>query len=544
MNFKNFRLFQLLFFILFINSGVFSQYQKNNIEKRSSSLQKEEKTRETLTRVQMLNTKNNKSLSDKKVLYSIDYVFYDDPLFIDGEYTDSIFDFRNNWVWYEFDEYLNTKAIFLNPNELDYYVYTYDVNNRISSELKYQGFNDYYSSGFASQQKNYKYDNSGRISEIYYESKMVDDNNPNYNSNHKSKVFLVYDGDILKQENGFYWDNINSIWRNGGKTVYEKTSNYEIVKQYYISNNEELVLGEYDSTFFNAANKPKYRLLQRYSSGCHCMLDGAEISYEYLNDTQLIGVHQNFYQIPNSSDYYFNAKYFSSFSYNDNDQLVKYKKFYYNNDSLIFKLGEEETFEYDTIGNIVYWETVTKIRDTLVYFSHIRHISYDYSTSYNNISNNIMKNDDFIPHTNIVLDFNCDPSFYNIKYYDNSFLKPVNAVSKVFTKDKKLKEPFENGKYDYYDWNLKTLNYKHLTAKSFEKPQMSIIPNPTADDLRFFIAEPYDNAIVQIFDISGKLVMEKEVRDNYIDVSVLRSGLYVLRVKTEGGFWTEKFVKK
>lgn len=155
-----------------------------------------------------------------------------------------------------------------------------------------------------------------------------------------------------------------------------------------------------------------------------------------------------------------------------------------------------------------------------------------------------MKNDDFIPHTNIVLDFNCDPSFYNIKYYDNSFLKPVNAVSKVFTKDKKLKEPFENGKYDYYDWNLKTLNYKHLTAKSFEKPQMSIIPNPTADDLRFFIAEPYDNAIVQIFDISGKLVMEKEVRDNYIDVSVLRSGLYVLRVKTEGGFWTEKFVKK
>ena len=114
MNFKNFRLFQLLFFILFINSGVFSQYQKNNIEKRSSSLQKEEKTRETLTRVQMLNTKNNKSLSDKKVLYSIDYVFYDDPLFIDGEYTDSIFDFRNNWVWYEFDEYLNTKAIFLN----------------------------------------------------------------------------------------------------------------------------------------------------------------------------------------------------------------------------------------------------------------------------------------------------------------------------------------------------------------------------------------------------------------------------------------------
>ena len=539
MNFKTFHFLQLLFLILFINSGVFSQYQKNNLEKRSSSLQKEEKTRETLARVQMLNAKNNKSLSDKKVLYSIDYVFYDDPLFIDGEYTDSIFDFRNNWVWYEFDEYLNTKAIYLYHNKSEVYSYTYDINNRISSELKYQGSDDYYSS----KQKKYKYDNVGRISEIYYESKLVDDNSSYNSSSYKSKVFLVYDGDMLKQENGFYWDNINSIWRNGGKTVYEKTSNYEIIKQFYRLNNQEFALGEYDSTFFNSANKPEYRLVQIYSMDSLCMLNGAEMSYEYLNDTQLISVHQNFYQIPNNSDYNYNVKYFSSYNYNENDKLIKYQKYTFNNDSLIFKLWFEETFQYDTIGNIVYWESVSKIQDTLVYFSHIRHMSYDYSTSYNNISNNIMKNDDFIPHTSIILDFNSNLQFYNIKYYDNSFLIPVNAVSKVYTKDKQLKEPYENGRYNYYDWNLKTLNYKHLTAKSFEKPQISIIPNPTADNLRFFIAEPYDNAIVQIFDISGKLVMEKEVRDNYIDVSVLRSGLYILSVKTEGGFWSDKFVK-
>ena len=537
MNVKSFHFLQLLFLILFINSGVFSQYQKNNFEKRSSFIQEEEKPTETLVRVQMLNAKNNKSLSEKKVLYSIDYVFYEEPYYSNGEYQDSIMYDQDDYVTYEFDEYLNIIAINRNPYNTGFYTYTYDVNNRISSELNYQAFYG----GFETQRKIYKYDNAGRISEIIYANTSVDDNYPDMNFNNKSKVFLVYDGNFLKKEYDFYWDNNHSFWRDGDQRTYEKTSNYEIIKKYNRLQNGGLLLWEYDSTFFNSANKPKYRLVKNYSADCLCMLDGAEISYEYINDTQLTGVYNIYYKIPNNFDYYNNVTEFSNYEYNENDQLVKYQKFYCNNDSLIFKLWKEEIFDYDTIGNIVYWEH-SQIRDTLVYYNHIMNFSYDYE----NISNNIIKNTDFLPQSRIFFDYNSALSSRNIKHYDNSFLKPINAVSKVYSKSYEIGSSDSEYNYRkiYFDWTLKTLNYRYLTAKSFEKPQMSIIPNPTADNLRFFIAEPYDNAIVQIFDISGKLVMEKEVRDNYIDVSVLRSGLYILRVKTEGGFWSDKFVKK
>ena len=74
-------------------------------------------------------------------------------------------------------------------------------------------------------------------------------------------------------------------------------------------------------------------------------------------------------------------------------------------------------------------------------------------------------------------------------------------------------------------------------------------PNPAADVLNIYFYDPNfcGNAIIQIFDMQGKLMREWPVHTNDItfmyDVSVLPAGAYVLKV-VEGGVEkaTEKFL--
>ena len=52
------------------------------------------------------------------------------------------------------------------------------------------------------------------------------------------------------------------------------------------------------------------------------------------------------------------------------------------------------------------------------------------------------------------------------------------------------------------------------------------------------------NATVKIFDMRGKLLINRQNSDNQIDVNNLAKGLYSIQISDKNGITTKKFVKE
>jgi len=74
-----------------------------------------------------------------------------------------------------------------------------------------------------------------------------------------------------------------------------------------------------------------------------------------------------------------------------------------------------------------------------------------------------------------------------------------------------------------------------------ENTNISIFPNPTNSVL--YINGFTEKATVLIYDLNGKLVFNKQITDNQIDVSNLVNGIYTLKVSDSNGVSTSKFLK-
>lgn len=79
-----------------------------------------------------------------------------------------------------------------------------------------------------------------------------------------------------------------------------------------------------------------------------------------------------------------------------------------------------------------------------------------------------------------------------------------------------------------------------------EQKDILVFPNP-AHDVLFFQSILYENALIEIFDISGKKIMQ-QLKTEYelaVDISTLSSGLYLYKVTSENILIkTGKFVKE
>lgn len=76
--------------------------------------------------------------------------------------------------------------------------------------------------------------------------------------------------------------------------------------------------------------------------------------------------------------------------------------------------------------------------------------------------------------------------------------------------------------------------------------QMDIFPNPASGFLTVRLQDENETAFVQIYDLQGKIVLEKTVSaaQNRLDIHSLLSGNYLLRVRQGGKTGNAKFVKK
>ncbi|MEN8702689.1 MAG: sulfatase-like hydrolase/transferase, partial [Polaribacter sp.] len=108
----------------------------------------------------------------------------------------------------------------------------------------------------------------------------------------------------------------------------------------------------------------------------------------------------------------------------------------------------------------------------------------------------------------------------------------------------------------YYLWrNTNTVNSSSgninlgqvtLSANSIHKINFNIYPNPTEKFFNLELNETNTIEEVTIFSIGGKLIKKiipKELNTK-IDVSYLNSGVYIIKVKNEGGISIKKLIKK
>lgn len=95
-----------------------------------------------------------------------------------------------------------------------------------------------------------------------------------------------------------------------------------------------------------------------------------------------------------------------------------------------------------------------------------------------------------------------------------------------------------NEKTIYYYSELNGTGTNELKANEF-----MIYPNPVSDGFRLNTAGKVVQ--VSIYDLSGSLLLAKQISDNeYINVSTLSQGIYMVRVASENGLITKKFVKR
>ncbi|NRD22261.1 VCBS repeat-containing protein [Winogradskyella litoriviva] len=83
-----------------------------------------------------------------------------------------------------------------------------------------------------------------------------------------------------------------------------------------------------------------------------------------------------------------------------------------------------------------------------------------------------------------------------------------------------------------------------LSAIDYTLIDLTIYPNPVENELFINTSSQVINKIATVFDINGKRVLNLKLKSNRIDVSNLTSGVYFLRLESQGKTMKRKFIKK
>ena len=71
---------------------------------------------------------------------------------------------------------------------------------------------------------------------------------------------------------------------------------------------------------------------------------------------------------------------------------------------------------------------------------------------------------------------------------------------------------------------------------------ISVYPNPANSTL--FVNGLTEKSKVTIYDLSGKMIFNKQISENQIDISKLANGTYSIKIESAKGIVTKKFVKQ
>lgn len=84
-----------------------------------------------------------------------------------------------------------------------------------------------------------------------------------------------------------------------------------------------------------------------------------------------------------------------------------------------------------------------------------------------------------------------------------------------------------------------------LSTKEIKNLDFEVFPNPTTDLVNVQLPTGTNSATAKVFDTSGRLIATQEISNprEQINISTLSSGIYVLRISSEGRFGARRIIK-
>jgi len=83
-----------------------------------------------------------------------------------------------------------------------------------------------------------------------------------------------------------------------------------------------------------------------------------------------------------------------------------------------------------------------------------------------------------------------------------------------------------------------------LANPTFNNLSLKIYPNPIKDVMNIQIQNSEIIKSIKVFNVLGKLVIEEKGDVNQLDVSLLKSGLFLIKIETNKGIFVKKIMKK
>lgn len=248
------------------------------------------------------------------------------------------------------------------------------------------------------------------------------------------------------------------------------------------------------------------------------------------------------YGLLNKLDNNFNSLYYSYFTIPviknaklvENGNRVFIKEFYNGYDTLVDNYpstdGKENlSFEYDTIAGMFFYKNGDSLTSNLIYHSSENLVLFNSENlipiwSYNFPENNNIHNLYFFADK-MLMSF--DASYIYLSGFGDTDTVTI---------------------YDYYPIALAQINITGLSLEEMsgsEATPLVMYPNPASYQLSLKFPENND-FVVSVFDLNGKLQIEKFLSngENTLNVSVLNTGLYIIRAQNEKQILTGKFLKE
>ncbi|MGJ8549178.1 T9SS type A sorting domain-containing protein [Winogradskyella wichelsiae] len=143
------------------------------------------------------------------------------------------------------------------------------------------------------------------------------------------------------------------------------------------------------------------------------------------------------------------------------------------------------------------------------------------------IEDDVLLNKNNITHVKIIdVVGSIDPAYARYDSFGNAINDPFST-------------PFYSSGFDLD--GIGVINQQSLSINDEEYSAISIYPNPASNELHINSTEKVD---VSIYDILGKMMISKEVNsNNAIQISELKSGIYLVRIALNGKVSQHRLIK-
>ena len=139
-----------------------------------------------------------------------------------------------------------------------------------------------------------------------------------------------------------------------------------------------------------------------------------------------------------------------------------------------------------------------------------------------------------------------DGSFSNLSNYGtwwstSTFQKDYIIVWSLFSNEQSITSEFQLRTTGHYVRCLKDTAKTAISSGIFT--DISVYPNPVSD--RLYVKQPLNTKpVVEMYDMQGKQIFNKLLDNNFIDVSELQTGVYIVKLALPGNILYRKIVKK